>query len=181
MFAILLSCHRSQILKQLRIGSSFTKHADDGRFWVQMVASMSKDNRPVLFALPKLLTPVYQFYIETVRPRLLAPASADRPAEHDYLFVKANGSAPRANFSTSTNLITQALLGPSRAINAHAFRSAVVVKFYSAGVTQNEMSVLANLMSHSVATARQHYHRVDYLKEAVKANDKMASLLLHTE
>jgi hypothetical protein len=117
---------RSQVLKVLSIGTTFTKHADDQKWWVSLLASMSKNGRPVLFALPDLLTPIIDAYIATVRPRLLAPAAAcsSAPADHTYLFVKFNGSAPRTDFSSLTSAVTQYII--ARPVNAHAFRSAVM-------------------------------------------------------
>lgn len=116
---------RSQVLKALVIGTTFTKHADDQKWWVSLLASMSKNGRPVLFSLPDLLTPIIDAYIATVRPRLLVPAAADssEPADHMYLFVKFNGS-PRTDFSSLTSAVTQYIIG--RPVNAHAFRSAVM-------------------------------------------------------
>jgi hypothetical protein len=41
---------RSQVLRQLKIGSSFTKHADDGRYWVKLAGQMTKSqSKPILF------------------------------------------------------------------------------------------------------------------------------------
>jgi hypothetical protein len=116
---------RSQVLKQLRLGSTFTKHADDQKWWVSLLADMSKNGRPVLFSFPEILTPIIDEFIATVRPRLLAPAAADssEPADHMYLFVKFNGS-PRTDFSSLTSAATQDTIG--RPVNAHAFRSAVM-------------------------------------------------------
>ncbi len=116
---------RSQVLKQLRLGSTFTKHADDQKWWVSLLADMSKNGRPVLFSFPQILTPIIDEFIATVRPRLLAPAAADssESADHMYLFVKFNGS-PRTDFSGLTSAATQYTIG--RPVNAHAFRSAVM-------------------------------------------------------
>jgi hypothetical protein len=116
---------RSQVLKQLRLGTTFTKHADDQKWWVSLLADMSKNGRPVLFSFSELLTPIIDFFIATVRPRLLAPAASDssEPADHMYLFVKFNGS-PRTDFSGLTSAVTQYIIG--RPVNAHAFRSAVM-------------------------------------------------------
>ena len=42
---------RSQVMRQLRLGSSFVKEAD-GRYWVKMLADMNKNGKPTVFALP---------------------------------------------------------------------------------------------------------------------------------
>ena len=117
---------RSQILKQLRLGTTFTKHADDQKWWASALADMSKNGRPVLFSFPEILTPIIDFFIAKVRPRLLAPAVSEssESSDHMYLFVKFNGSAPRTDFSGLTSAATQYTIG--RPVNAHAFRSAVM-------------------------------------------------------
>jgi len=169
---------RSQVLRQLRIGSSLTKHEDDGRYWVKLIGEMTKSAKPILFSLPADLTPIYDFYIETVRPRLLAPANADRPATHDFVFTKRDGS-PRTEFSSScTNAVTIAAI--SRPVNCHAFRGAVVVAFYeNTAATQSQMNVLADIMGHDPITARAFYYRPQFSKAAVHTNDKMTQFLLH--
>ena len=48
---------RSQVLKQLQLGTSFEKNEDDGRYWVRLLAEMSKNGKPTTFALPLELTP----------------------------------------------------------------------------------------------------------------------------
>jgi integrase len=170
---------RSQVLKQLRLGSSFTKEAADGLYWVKMLANMSKNGKPTTFAIPAQLTAAFDFYLETIRPRLigqLLPLPEGETA-HDYIFVKHNGSAPRSDFSSCTNLVTQRLIG--RPINAHAFRTAVVTAYYQAGASQSEMDTLASIMAHDPATARNFYFRPQFNQAAMQANDKMTELLLH--
>lgn len=172
---------RSQVLRSLKIGSSFTKHADDGRYWVKLAGQMTKSqSKPILFALPSELTPVYDFYLDTVRPQLLAPASEDQRATHDYLFVKRDGS-PRVEFSRScTHPVTLAAL--SRAVNCHAFRGAVVVTFYEeTQATQTQMNVLADIMGHSPAVAKAFYYRPQFSKAAVHTNDMMTNILLRAD
>ena len=106
---------RSQVLKQLRIGSSFVKEAD-GRYWVKMLAELNKNGKPTAFALPKELTEPFDFYLTTLRPKLLH----DRGQQHDYVFFKRNGTAPRTDFSDLTTVATQQLI--QRPVNPHAFR-----------------------------------------------------------
>jgi len=162
---------RSQVLKQMRIGSSFVKQAD-GRYWVKILAEMSKNGKPTMFAISPQLTAAFDWYFEVIRPRLMSQVATT----HDFVFVKHNGSAPRADFSACTCLVTQRLIG--RPVNAHAFRAAVVTAFYETGASQSEMDVLANIMAHDPTTAKTFYFRPQQAAVAVQANDKMAELLL---
>jgi hypothetical protein len=129
--AILCLCMapRSQVFRQLRIGSTLVKESD-GKYWVRLLADMTKNGKPTLFALPDALTSAMDHYLQYVRPRILArlsPAAQPGAGEadlHDYVFCKTNGAAPRSEFSNCTNLVTQQFLG--RPINAHAFRAAII-------------------------------------------------------
>lgn len=161
---------RSQVLRQLRVGSSFVKEAD-GRYWVRMLADQNKNGRPTVFALPKELTEPFDHYLAAIRPGLLRAHGQ----EHDYVFCKKNDSAPRADFTELTATATQQLLG--RPVNPHAFRSAVITAFYQAGATQSDMDVLASLMAHDSATARQYYFKPQMAKAAVETNDRMLGAL----
>ena len=180
---------RSQVLQQLRIGSSFTKEAD-GRYWIRMLAEQSKNGRPTMFALAAELTPAYDVYLEFVRPHLLARATASDTApaaaalaadgsqsQHDYVFFKRNGAAPRTDFSSSTCLITQQVLG--RPVNAHTFRSSLITTFYSSGANEAEMSSLASIMAHDPATQRNFYYKPKHNEAALQASQRMVEQLLH--
>lgn len=162
---------RSQVLKQLRIGSSFVKEAD-GRYWVRVLAELNKNGRPTVFALPVELTEPFDHYFHTLRPRLLVQSGN----EHDYVFFKKNGTAPRADFSELTSLATQQLIG--RPVNAHAFRSAVVTTFYQTGATQSQMDVLANIMAHDPATARTYYFKPQMAQAAIETGERMMDALV---
>jgi hypothetical protein len=108
---------RSQVLKSMRLGSTFGKEAD-GMFWINLPAELNKSGKPTRFALAQQLTPIVTFYLGTVRPRLLqAAAKLGHACDHDYVFFKRNGEAPRTEFCSSTTLTTLKLIG--RAINAH--------------------------------------------------------------
>lgn len=170
---------RSQVLMQLRLGSTLRKHDDDGLWWVSLLASMSKSGRPVLFALPSELTDPLGYFVATVRPRLLAPASADAPASHDYVFVNRDGSGPRSEFRTCVNLVTQKCLG--RSLNPHSFRSAVITAFYDSGASQSELFALSDVMAHDFRTAQACYYRPERSQAALKASEKMKRLLLQAE
>ena len=166
---------RSQVLQQLRIGSSFTKEAD-GIFWVRMRAEQSKNGRPRLFALASQPTPSYDHYLQSVRPRMLARSATAADAQHDYVFFKRNGAAPRMDFSSSTCLVTQQVLG--RPVNAHTFRSSLITTFYSSGATEAEMSMLASIMAHDLATQRNFYYKPKHSQAAQQAGQRMVNQLL---
>jgi hypothetical protein len=87
---------RSQVLKQLRIGSTFVKEPAEGsRYWVKLLADMSKNGKPTTFAIPPQLTAAFDYYLANVRPRLVQ----QQAEPHDYVFVKHNGSFPRSDYS----------------------------------------------------------------------------------
>lgn len=161
---------RSQVLKQLRIGSSFVKESD-GCYKVNMLAKSNKNGKPTSFALPKVLTESFDYYLSSLRPRLLR----EQGQEHDFVFFKRNGTAPRVDFSDLTSMVTQQLIG--RPVNPHAFRSAVITTFYETGATQSQMDVLASLMSHSSDTARAYYFKPQMVKAAVDTSNRMLHAL----
>jgi hypothetical protein len=164
---------RSQVMRQLQIGTTLVKQAD-GRYWVRMLAEMSKNGKPTMFALPEQLTPAYDSYLAVVRPRLLAGTRV--AVTHDYVFFKRNGVAPRPDFGSSTAFVTQQLIG--RPINPHAFRSAVITTFYETGATQVEMDTLANIMAHDPSTARQFYYKPVLSQAALQTSQRMVQQLL---
>ena len=161
---------RSQVMKQLQLGSSFVKEAD-GRYWIKMAADMNKNGKPTCFALPLQLTEPFDYYLESIRPNLLRQGDQ----QHNYVFVKKNGTAPRSDFSELTSIATQQLI--HRPVNAHAFRSAVITAFYETGATQSDMDVLANIMAHDSATARSYYFRPHMAKAVVSTNDRLLRVL----
>ena len=161
---------RSQVLKQLQLGSTFSKEAD-GRYWVKMAAEQSKNGKPTVFALPTELTEHIDYYLQNLRPQLLQ----SKGQTHDYVFFKRNGTAPRADFSDLTTVATQQLIG--RPVNPHAFRSAVITSFYASGATQSEMNVLASIMAHDPATARNYYFKPQMSQAAIETSERMKTLL----
>ena len=168
---------RSQVLKELRIGQTFVKESD-GRYWVKMPAELNKNAKPTLFALPIELTASFDLYIACIRPRLLQQqdgAASPATVAHSYLFFKRNGSAPRTDFSELTAVATQQLLG--RPVNAHAFRSALITTYYTAGATQSDMNTLASIMAHDPSTARNYYYRPQMAQAALGTSQRMVDLL----
>ena len=170
---------RSHALHQLVIGSTFVKQAEDNRYVMRLLADQCKNNRPTLVPLTLELTTIIDHFLDVVRPRLLAPINKlgerPEPQPHDYLFVKRNGT-PRLDFRSSCNLVTQHAIG--RAVNPHAWRSAIITALYQTDVSQNEMDTLAAVMSHSPAVARSVYFRPVFAQAAVQTSDKVKRLLL---
>lgn len=158
------------------------KSQDDGRYVIRLLANMNKSSRSALVPLALELTQVFDHYLDFARPRLLKPISTSgaelpAPAPHDYLFVKRNGSAPRASFASCTQLITQHVIG--RPVTAHIFRAAVITTFYAAtNASQTEMDTLAAVICHDPQTAKRFYWRPILSEAAVNTNDKMTRLLL---
>jgi integrase len=173
---------RTQVLRQLHIGSSLVKE-EDGRYWVKILADLSKNGKPTLFSIPDQLTKSFDFYINLIRPRIIKNAVSNsnklkknKFTDHNYLFFNSNGLTPRSEFCTYTTIVTQQLIG--RPVNPHAFRSAVIQAFYESGATQNDMDVLARIMSHSSNTAKDFYYRPKMTEAAIKTNKRIAEFLL---
>jgi hypothetical protein len=175
---------RNQVLQQLQMGSSLVKEAD-GLYWIRMRAEQSKNGQPTMFALAKQLTPAYDVYFQFVRPRLLAAAeersrqrggNAASSGTHNYVFFKRNGTAPRMDFSSSTNLVTKSILG--RPINAHAFRSCIITTLYASGASQADLNLLARVMAHSPETQRNFYYKPQHSQAAVHMGQRLVDQLL---
>lgn len=169
---------RSQVVQQLEIGSSLQKK-EDGLYWVTLLASQSKSNRPVLISLQSLTEPL-DYYITIVRPRLLAPASADVPATHNFLFVNRDGS-PRSEFRSCTRLVTQQCLGRMGGVNPHSFRAATVTTLWEAGASTSELTCLSDIMAHDVATQQRAYWKPERQQAAIRTSEKLKNLLLQAE
>ena len=165
---------RSQILGQLQIGSSFTRDANTGQYWVKMLAEMSKNGKPTMFSLPLQMTAAFDYFLQVVRPRIVA-SPATEVAQHQYVFPKRNGSAPRSDFSSCTTTVSLQLIG--RSVNAHAFRSAVITAFYETGASQSEMDTLASIMAHDTTTARAFYYRPQFAAAASQSSERMLHCL----
>ena len=78
---------RQQVIRQLRLGSSFVRK-EDGLYWVMMLAHMNKNGKATTFSLAKELTPALDLYLGTIRPQLLGSK------QHDFVFCKHNGDPP---------------------------------------------------------------------------------------
>ena len=134
---------RTQVLRELRVGTTLVKQAD-GRYWVRMLAAQNKNSKPTIFPLAVELTEPFDYYLQTLRPQLL------QGQQHDYVFLKRNGSAPRVDFAELTSAATTQTIGQPK--NPHAFRSAVITAFYTqTGATQSNMDDLANIVSAATA------------------------------
>ena len=157
---------RQQVIRQLRLGSSFVRK-EDGLYWVMMLAHMNKNGKATTFSMAKELTPALDLYLGTVRPQLLGSK------QHDFVFCKHNGDPPSDNFFYSdwTKGVTKELVG--RPINAHSFRGGIVKTFYRTGVSQVLMNGLAEAMGHDPATARNHYYREDAEKQNGEIHERL--------
>jgi len=157
---------RQQVLRQLRLGSSFVKK-DDGRYWILMLSHMNKNGKATTFSLATELTPAFDLYLETIRPQLLGSK------QHDFVFCKRNGDPPGEafDFSEWTRSVTKELI--ARPINAHAFRGGIVKAFHKTGATQVQMNDLADVMGHDPATARNHYYRIEAEKSVRQIHERL--------
>jgi hypothetical protein len=82
---------RSQILKQLRIGSSFVK--ENGRYWMKLLAEQSKDGKPTLLAIPDALTQAYDHYLEHVRPLIAVKKNRTQTSSSGVIAAAAAAAA----------------------------------------------------------------------------------------
>jgi integrase len=157
---------RQQVLRQLRLGSSFERK-EDGLYWVTMLAHQMKAGKAITFSMAKELTPALDLYLGTIRPQLLGSK------QHDFVFCKHNGDPPSGSFDFSdwTQGVTKELVG--RPINAHAFRGGIVKTVYRTGVSQVLMNGLADAMGHDPATARNHYYREDAEKQNGEIHERL--------
>jgi hypothetical protein len=107
-----------------------------------------------------------------LRPQLLQQSGQ----QHDYVFFKKNGTAPRADFGELTSTATMQTIRQAK--NPHAFRSAVVTAFYTkTGATQSDMNTLAQIMAHDPLTARNCYYRPQMAQAASETNARMRKVL----
>jgi hypothetical protein len=195
---------RSQVLAQIKLGTSFDR-GTDGRYWIKLSAQHSKNQKPVCLPIPQSLTMFCNHYIAVARPTIMrfgqaaartggaddatdetssssssASSSSAPSSQHvvddQFMFLKKNGTGPRAEFSEWTRYVSQQELG--RPISAHTFRSSVITAYYESGATQSQMSDLARYMAHSDQVQKQYYYRPEYVKNVVTANDKLQELLV---
>lgn len=162
---------RQQVLRQLQIGSSFVKK-EDGRWWILLLAHMNKNGRATMFPVAPELTTVLDWYITTLRPKLMGGKV------HNFLFCKRNGDAPGDTFDFSdwTRSVSKELLGPARPINCHAFRAAVVTSYYKSGASQSEMCALADVMAHDFTTQQAYYFKNDAEEQALEVQKRMRNV-----
>jgi len=195
---------RSQVLKALQLGTTFVYTVDAeggaGSYCICMPAELSKSSKPTVIPLHSSLTPLYDHYFAVIRPILRGlqasagsssavvrstsananpntPSTAPGPTEDSkYVFLKDDGTGPRAEFSSWTRAVTTEVLG--KAYNAHTFRHAVITTLYQAGSTQAEMDQLAILMQHDVSVARNVYFRPQMMIAAQQTASKLAGLVM---
>jgi len=96
---------RSQILKQLRIGSSFVK--ENGRYWMKLLAEQSKDGKPTLLAIPDALTQAYDHYLEHVRPLIAVKKNRTQTSSSGVAITPGGVVAAAAVAAAAAAAVTQ--------------------------------------------------------------------------
>jgi integrase len=171
-FALALA-PRSQVLRNLTLNKTFAREEDG--WWVRIPAELNKAQKPVLLLIPNVLTQAYDHYIKNVRTLLLPAAHGDvTVADAGFVFMNKSGGQ-KNDFSEWTKKITTHIIG--RAINAHAFRHAVITIFYESGATAKQLHDLAGLMNHSVEVQREYYLQTDWIQSNHSASNRLQCLL----
>lgn len=142
---------------------------------IRIRAEANKNSKPVILSVNEVLTEYMDFFVQHGRMLLVASNSVDR----GYLFSSRNGTA-KDSFIAWTNSVTMKVLG--RPINPHVFRSACVTLLYdnnqsTGSNSEREMISLANLMGHSVDTARSYYYKQSRENESKSVNQQLNQLL----
>lgn len=98
---LVLIAPRTQVLAQIKIGSSFTRDNTDGKFWIKLRAEQSKNNKPVLMAIPTTITPYFTYYLTVARETILRETRKhhrQQQVDGQYVFLKKDGTGPRSDF-----------------------------------------------------------------------------------
>jgi len=165
---------RSQVLAQIRLGSSFVKENDT--FWIKLRAEHSKNNKPVMLPVPQKLTEYFTHYLAVARGTIVRQ---DETKHQNYVFLKRDGEGPRSEFAEWTRYVSNAVIG--RAVTVHAFRSSIVTAYYEAGASPAQMQNLARFMNHDVSTASRYYYRPQYTSNIHVAHERLEKLLIIPE
>jgi hypothetical protein len=151
---LLTSAPRSQVLAALRIGSTFTRETETGRYWVRLKSEQSKNCKPILLVVPDVLSKHIDHYISNGRETIIAKSS-NPGSDGAYLFLKRDSSGPRKQFSEWTRYVTKKVIG--RAISAHTFRSSLITNYYQSGASEAEMVIIAQYTLDIFLVHQQEY------------------------
>lgn len=87
----------------------------------------------------------------------------ERPWKHSYLFVKKDGSGPRAEILSATVALQKIYLG-GKSATPHRFRAMQATESQQAGITANENRALCAGRQHTPAAAERFYDKVNRTK-----------------
>jgi hypothetical protein len=87
----------------------------------------------------------------------------ERPWKHSYLFVKKDGSGPRAEILSATVALQKMYLG-GKSATPHRFRAMQATESQQAGITPNENRALCAGRQHTPAAAERFYDKVNRTK-----------------
>ena len=87
----------------------------------------------------------------------------ERPWKHSYLFVKKDGSGPRAEILSATVALQKMYLG-GKSATPHRFRAMQATESQQAGITANENRALCAGRQHTPAAAERFYDKVNRTK-----------------
>jgi site-specific recombinase XerD len=160
-------------------GLSLTDHLRqrDGDWRIEIPAADAKTRKPIVMPIPKVLHPHLRFYLEAVRPVLLAGASSDRL----WITVAHTAMTDHSFWVCITNF-TKKMFGI--AINPHCFRhigatSAVIA---APGMLESARALLAHgdsqttqdhyLLGQSIAASRKHADLIRRLRRELPAPEE---------
>jgi hypothetical protein len=87
----------------------------------------------------------------------------ERPWKHNYLFVKRDGSGPRAEILSATVALQKMYLG-GKSATPHRFRAMQATESQQAGITPDENRAMCGGRQHTVAAAERFYTKVNRIR-----------------
>lgn len=119
-------------------------------YWCRFSAEEVKDDEPLKFPLPKLLTPWMDLYLAHHRPLLMRNKASSRL----WISIRSTPLADNSIYCRVTH-VTKRFVG--RSINPHLIRDCVAT--FIAEVAPEEVQIVAQILGHStLRTSEEHYN-----------------------
>lgn len=174
--ASLIHCaFRTQSYAHLVIGETFVR-LPTGRWQVRYTGvEHAKGHLPLVVQLPDALTPLYNFWLQHLRPRLVQRWVARGAQDRHYVFPAPKTLGARDSFARETQSVTMELIG--KPIAPHKFRTSVVtIASRAAETTEQDLKALALSMQHSQETQQRYYARLIHEQAGEQANAMVQAL-----
>lgn len=143
---------RSELLGSLQRGLT-CKFEKETFQWI-FTMSGGKTKAPTILKLPVSSNAIMRAWLKFMRPVLV------QQANHEYIFVHKNGSAPRLAFNAQVRALQCMYLG--RSASPHAFRGMQVTASKEAGIGSDQHRALCWSRQHSTTTASKYYDRTSH-------------------